>query len=174
MSLREELGERLRDRVAVVGVGNPMRGDDAAGCLLARRLRGRCPATVIEAEEVPESYLDAIADARPETVVLVDAVDLGAEPGAVALLESEAIAAYLPSTHRLPLSFLMELIRRRSGADVLLIGIQPLRVGFADGVSPVVAESVDDVAAILSQLLERVAPKGAAGAVPARCVGGIA
>ena len=63
---------------------------------------------VIDAEEVPESFVGDIAAATPDAVVLVDAVDLGATPGSVAVLETEQVAAYAPTTHRLPLSLVME------------------------------------------------------------------
>ncbi len=153
MSLREELARRLSGRVVVVGVGNPLRGDDAAGCLVARRLRGAEGARVIEAEEVPESFVGDIAAAMPDVVALVDAVDLGAEPGAVAMLEREQVATYAPTTHRMPLSLVMEVVQRRTGADVFLIAVQPLTLAFGAKVSPEVSATVEVLAAVLSELL---------------------
>jgi hydrogenase 3 maturation protease len=153
MSLREELARRLSGRVVVVGIGNPLRGDDAAGCLVARRLRGAEGARVIEAEEVPESFVGDIAAAMPDVVALVDAVDLGAEPGAVAMLEREQVATYAPTTHRMPLSLVMEVVQRRTGADVFLIAVQPLTLAFGAKVSPEVSATVEVLAAVLSELL---------------------
>jgi len=153
MSLREELARRLSGRVVVVGVGNPLRGDDAAGCLVVRRLRGAEGARVIEAEEVPESFVGDIAAAMPDVVALVDAVDLGAEPGAVAMLEREQVATYAPTTHRMPLSLVMEVVQRRTGADVFLIAVQPLTLAFGAKVSPEVSATVEVLVAVLSELL---------------------
>jgi hydrogenase 3 maturation protease len=153
VKLPDELAARLSGNVVVVGVGNPLRGDDAAGCLVARRLRGAEGARVIEAEEVPESFVGDIAAAMPDVVALVDAVDLGAEPGAVAVLEREQVATYAPTTHRLPLSLVMEVVQRRTGADVFLIAVQPSRLAFGAAVSPEVSESVELVAALLSRLI---------------------
>jgi len=153
MSLREELARRLSGRVVVVGVGNPLRGDDAAGCLVARRLQGTPGVRVVEAEEVPESFVGDIAAAMPDVVALVDAVDLGAEPGAVAMLEREQVATYAPTTHRMPLSLVMEVVQRRTGADVFLIAVQPLTLAFGAKVSPEVSATVEVLAAVLSELL---------------------
>ena len=153
MSLREELARRLSGRVVVVGVGNPLRGDDAAGCLVARRLQGTPGVRVVEAEEVPESFVGDIAAAMPDVVALVDAVDLGAEPGAVAMLEREQVATYAPTTHRMPLSLVMEVVQRRTGADVFLIAVQPLTLAFGARVSPEVSATVEVLAAVLSELL---------------------
>jgi hydrogenase maturation protease len=153
MSLREELARRLSGRVVVVGVGNPLRADDAAGCLVARRLQGTPGVRVVEAEEVPESFVGDIAAAMPDVVALVDAVDLGAEPGAVAMLEREQVATYAPTTHRMPLSLVMEVVQRRTGADVFLIAVQPLTLAFGAKVSPEVSATVEVLAAALSELL---------------------
>lgn len=153
MTLADELAARLSGNVVVVGVGNPLRGDDAAGCLVARRLHGTPGVRVIEAEEVPESFVGDIAAAGPDAVALVDAVDLGREPGAVAVLEKEQVAKYAPTTHRMPLSLVMEVAHRRTGADVFLIAVQPSRLTFGAAVSPEVSESVELVAALLSRLI---------------------
>ncbi|OFV79707.1 MAG: hypothetical protein A2Y78_05380 [Acidobacteria bacterium RBG_13_68_16] len=153
MTLADELAARLSGNVVVVGVGNPLRGDDAAGCLVARRLHGTPGVRVIEAEEVPESFVGDIAAAVPDAVALVDAVDLGREPGAVAVLEKEQVAKYAPTTHRMPLSLVMEVAHRRTGADVFLIAVQPSRLAFGAAVSPEVSESVELVAALLSRLI---------------------
>jgi hydrogenase 3 maturation protease len=169
MSLREELARRLSGRVVVVGVGNPLRGDDAAGCLVARRLQGTPGVRVVEAEEVPESFVGDIAAAMPDVVALVDAVDLGAEPGAVAMLEREQVATYAPTTHRMPLSLVMEVVQRRTGTDVFLIAVQPLTLAFGAKVSPEVSATVEVLAAVLSELLRapgvRPGDRHATGAV---------
>jgi hydrogenase 3 maturation protease len=153
VTLREELAVRLSGTVVVLGVGNPLRGDDAAGCLLARRMRDTPDVRVIEAEEVPESFVGDIAAAAPDVVVLVDAVDLGAAPGTVAVLEPDDVAAYAPTTHRLPLSLVMDVVQRRTGADVFLIAVQPLSLEFGAPVTPQVEAGVELLAAVLSELL---------------------
>ena len=117
-ALQDALADRLRGRVVLVGVGNPLFGDDAAGCLVARALVGIPGLDVVEADDVPENHVIHIADGTPDVVVLVDAVDLGASPGSVAILEKEAMAQYEPSTHRVPLGLIAEIIQRSSGADV--------------------------------------------------------
>jgi hydrogenase 3 maturation protease len=135
--------------VVLVGIGNPLLGDDVAGCLVARGLRGAPGIAVVESEDVPERDVLRIADARPDVVVLADAVDLGAPPGSVAVLEPDALAGYAPTTHRFPLSFLAAIIRRAAKSDVLVLAIQPRQVTPGAGVSPEVARSVDALVGIL-------------------------
>jgi hydrogenase 3 maturation protease len=155
MTLCDELESRLLGRVVVVGVGNPIRGDDAAGCLLTARLNNTPRARVITAEEVPENVLGLIARERPDTVMFVDAVDFSAEPGAVAIVDRHTLAGYHPTTHRVPLALLMAFLERECGADVLLLAIQPRCVEFGSPVSAEVAASVEAVAATLSGVLTR-------------------
>jgi len=154
MSLEETLGLRLRGRVTVVGIGNPLRGDDAAGCLVARSLRSAPGLEAIEAEEVPENHLGAVAASRPDTIVLVDAVDLGAAPGSLALVETAELARFTPTTHRVPLDLLATWLGRETGAEVLLVAVQPRRIGWGEPVSPEVGEAARLVAATLNRALE--------------------
>jgi hydrogenase 3 maturation protease len=154
MSLEETLSARLRGRVTVVGIGNPLRGDDAAGCLVARGLRPAPGLEAIEAEEVPENHLGAVAASRPDTIVLVDAVDLGAAPGSLALVETRDLARYTPTTHRVPLDLLATWLARETGAEVLLVALQPRQTTLGEPVSAEVGEAARLVAATLNRALE--------------------
>jgi len=160
-TLPAALADRLRGRgrVVLVGIGNPLLGDDAAGCLVARGVKGTPGIDVVESDDVPERDVLRIADANPDVVLLADAVDLGAPPGSVALLEPDALAGYAPTTHRVPLSLIATLIRRAAAADVLVLAIQPGRLTPGAGVSPEVAWSVD---ALVGMIRSRGAHAGQA------------
>ena len=142
MALADALAARLKGDVVLVGVGNPLRGDDAAGCLVAEGLDGTPGLKVIHAEDVPECYFGKILACEPDVVVLVDAVDLGQPVGSIAMLGKDELVTYEPSTHRVPLALTAELIQGATGADVFVLGIQPLQVELGAGVSPSVARAV--------------------------------
>lgn len=154
MSLPEQLRERLTGKLAVVGVGNSLRGDDAAGCRVAQRLRPTAQASVFVAGDVPESVLFQVVAARPDTVVFIDAADLGAAPGAVALLEQDQLTGYCPTTHRVPLRLLMDILRREARADVFLLAIQPGRIDLGSPISSRVEASVALLAEALQEILD--------------------
>lgn len=168
MSAERELASRLVGRVVLVGVGNSLRGDDAAGCLAARRVTERDRVRVIVAEEIPEAYLGAIAAARPDAVVLIDAVDMGAEPGSFAILGRDDVTPGYAGTHRLPLPVLMELVELETGADVVLLGIQPSQVGFGAPPSAEVTAAAESVGDALERVLSagRAVALGETGALP--------
>jgi hydrogenase maturation protease len=147
--------------IVVIGVGNPLRGDDAAGVAVAERLRERVPAgaEVVSCSEEPSRLMDAWAGAR--TVVLVDTVASGAPPGTIHRFEAgEArvpAQAFRSSTHAIGIAETIELARAlgRLPERVLVYGIEA--GGFATGaeLTPAVEAAVAGVVgAVLSDLEE--------------------
>ena len=89
MDLPEQLATGIQGKVVVMGIGNPCRGDDAAGSLAAQQISDEPGVRVIDAQDVPENYLPQVVDDQPDTVVLIDSVDLDSAPGSVALLDKD-------------------------------------------------------------------------------------
>ncbi len=160
MDLPEQLAAAVRGNVVVMGIGNPCRGDDAAGSLVAQRIAEATGVRVIDAQEVPENHLRQTAGDRPDTIVLIDAVDLHSIPGSVALLDRNQVANYWPSTHRVPLTLLMEYLARDTCAHVCLIAIQPRQTGFQQPLSEEVEASIVGVAGMLNEAIEARADLG--------------
>ena len=113
-ALRALLGERLRGTVVIVGMGNPLRGDDGFGPALIARLRGRVRATCLDAGTTPECHTGPIIRERPETIVIVDAVHLGRAPGDWALLGGEELLTSGLSTHDASPRLLIDYLRERT------------------------------------------------------------
>ena len=165
MNFEEQLATGLEGVVVVMGIGNPLRGDDAAGSLAARRIVGSPGVCVIDAQEVPEDYLLRAVNQHPDTIVLIDSVDLDSAPGSVAFLERDQVAEYWPSTHRMPISLLMEILGQETHARVIGIGIQPAHTELLKPLSNAVAASIAHVADMLNGALAR--GRTAAQGVPA-------
>jgi hydrogenase 3 maturation protease len=137
-----------------MGIGNPCRGDDAAGSRVADQLCSAPGVHVIDAQDVPENYLCQVADRQPDTVVLIDSVDLKSAPGSVALLEKDETMAYWPSTHRVPMGLIVDYLERTTHGRILLIGIQPRQTDFLQPISADVLSSIEVVARVLNEVLE--------------------
>jgi hydrogenase 3 maturation protease len=167
MDFEDKLANGLGGVVVVMGIGNPLRGDDAAGSLVARRIEARPNVCVIDAQDVPEEFVVRVVDQRPDTIVLIDSMDLGSAPGSVAFLGADQLAEYWPSTHRVPLGSLMRIIERETGARVVGIGIQPAHTEFLEPLSDAVAASVAEVADALNAALARGRAAVLKGEVPA-------
>lgn len=159
--LAEALRARLRGGVVVMGIGNPLRGDDAVGSVVARALRGGLspasgsvpPVTVLDAEEIPESWVGPAVAAGPDVVLLIDAVELGAAPGSAALLEAAELGRDACFTHRTPLGPVADYLERATGAEVLLLGIQPGPVRWGEELSPELRATVAGLVPILTAVL---------------------
>lgn len=147
-------------RARIIGCGNLDRGDDAAGALVARRLRS----LGIEAEEQSgESFSLMDSWQGFEAVILVDAVCSRRAPGEVSIWD--AVAGPLPkaalqcSTHAFGLSEAVELARAlgRLPDKLLIYGIEGRQ--FAPGARPgtEVEKAVELVARQIAALVQAAA-----------------
>jgi hydrogenase maturation protease len=130
-----------RAPVIVIGVGNALRHDDAAGLEVARLLRERAAAEGIEVH-AEEGEAVALLDVweGAGAVVLVDAMRSGAAPGTIHRVDatSEPIPAQLrgsSSTHVLGIDEAIELARAlgRLPGRVILYGVEGRRFGAGIG-----------------------------------------
>lgn len=124
--------------VVLLGVGNRLRGDDAAGCLLVDELAGLDSAHVMDCDATPENFLQPVARLAPAAILILDCCDFGGRPGEFRLFDRSQVAELsygLLSTHTLPLHPFIELLVRETGAEVSLLGIQPQHIEFASGLS---------------------------------------
>jgi hydrogenase 3 maturation protease len=152
------LDGRIKGKVVLAGVGKPGRGDDAFGPLLVRRLSGIDGLSVLDCCDRLEDFTGDLARKEPDTVLIADAVEMGATPGELALLEPEHLRFGAGDTHRASLRTAMEYLRCRTGATVLLLGIQPGRIADTWELSPQVASSIDCLEKIFRAGYWRVVP----------------
>lgn len=84
-------------RNAVVGIGNELRGDDALGCEVARRLlpiaQDHPDWLIIDAGPVPENFSGVLRRFAPQRIFLVDAALMGEPPGAIRLIDWRCAAS---------------------------------------------------------------------------------
>lgn len=144
-------------RVAVLGIGNTLRSDDAAGVLVARALSRRVSDNahllVCEAGHAPENKTAEVRQFAPDVVLLVDAADMGKAPGAVEWIPEEDIDGMSASTHSLPLSMLARFLKLDLKCQVILLGIQPASNEVGETVSPQVLQAVEEVAGGLDEVI---------------------
>jgi hydrogenase maturation protease len=140
--LVEHLSGLAGPSTVLVCVGNELCGDDGAGPAVARALAGAVPWEIIDAQTVPESFLMKIVQRRPESLLLIDTVDLHAPAGAVDILEPAQVSGQGPSTHGpAPLAFL-ELLHMMHPCRAAVLAIQPKQTNPGQPLSPPVAQAV--------------------------------
>jgi hydrogenase maturation protease HycI len=136
-------------RVALVGIGQELRGDDVAGLLVVRAAGRSLPARddllIIEAASAPESFTGPLRRFAPDVVLLIDAADLGGPPGTVTWIDPGAVGGIGASTHTLPLHVFASYLETTIGCAVGIIGIQPASLAFDVPVSTAVHAAVSAV-----------------------------
>ena len=155
--LSDTLQPRIKNarRLAIVGIGDELIPPDRLGMYAARRIGERqLPGvSVFLAGTVPESITGSLRRYQPGHVLFLDAADMGAKPGTIAVIEPERIQVSLISTHVLPLSVVMDYVEREIGAGVTLLGIQPDLTGADKDLSDDDLEYLERNLLSLSQIL---------------------
>ena len=173
-------------RIAFLGVGSELRGDDAAGLLMAallheyfqipklgvlaplrentsegfRAAAGDCvpfTATVLVGGTAPENVTGEIKRFKPSHLVILDAGDMGKKPGEMGVYSTEDIHGVSFSTHRLPLSILVKYLAQFDKFQTLLLAVQPSSLAFGAAVSAPVKAAVAKAFAAIKQALPRSA-----------------
>jgi hydrogenase maturation protease len=114
----------------IIGVGNPFRGDDAAGLLAVRQLHsaGLASAQIVEHSGEGASLMEAWKGAR--AVILIDAVNSGGRPGTICRLDpaNKPLPAerFQGSTHAFSIPQAIEMARALNElpAQVVIFGIE--------------------------------------------------
>jgi len=150
----------------VVGVGQELNGDDAAGVLVARSLAKRQWAVssdarrpvsislhVIEAAHAPENCTGAIRRFAPDLVLLVDAAEMGDPPGTIRCLDWREAGGLDASTHTLSLYMMAKYLAAEIACDVGVIAIQIQDTSLGARVSLPVRRAIQSVCRGLTALL---------------------
>jgi hydrogenase 3 maturation protease len=158
-SLKQKLNNAAR--IAVLGVGSELRGDDIAGLLAARQIeqnsKGKSVTPQLKVfigETAPENLTGEIKQFSPTHLIIIDAAQLDKEPGHIEVMEPETIGGTSFCTHSLPLKIIIGYMLESFKFQAIIIGIQPKTLTFgAQPTKEVVAASkhlADTLAALLT------------------------
>lgn len=163
-----------RRQIVVIGLGNPLMGDDGLGLAALEQLRAgwRLSPSVelVDGGTWGLTLLPVIEAA--ERVLLIDAIDTGGPPGTLHVLEHAQIPRYLAtkiSPHEVDLRDVLALaeLRRTLPQDTVAIGLQPAAITLSSELSDVVRLQLDAlVTAVTRRLTEWGHPCEPAPAAP--------
>lgn len=147
-------------RTLVLGVGNPLMGDDGVGILAVERLRQEYElpdeVTAVDGGTWGMNLLPLIEAA--DELILVDAIRHGGTPGSHAHLDRHELPRYFAhkiSPHQIDLREVLALAEWRGTLPRTLValGIEPARVEMVHALSAPVAAQMDElVARVVDQL----------------------
>lgn len=156
------MNEPRGGRTVVIGLGNPLMGDDGLGLAALARLQAQwaIPETVelVDGGTWGMNLLPVIEGA--DHLLLLDAIDTAAAPGTLQVLEQHRIPRYLAtkiSPHQVDLHDVLALAQLRGTfpAEAVALGIQPAHIAFGNELSEVVVCRLDELVRAAVMQLER-------------------
>jgi hydrogenase maturation protease len=137
-------------RTLVLGLGNILMRDEGLGVRAVERLLERCDfppeVEVLDGGTLGLDLLPYVEDA--DRLLVLDAIDMGAEAGTIDRLEGGEVPAFLSikvSPHQMGLADLLAAsrLRDRFPEELVLWGVQPAVVDVGLELSPVVEAQID-------------------------------
>ena len=145
--------------IVVLGVGNLLRSDEGVGVHAARMLEASTLPAGVEVIDAGVAVADALSSYKSiGKLVVVDAVDAKAQPGAVFRFrprDVERRQALLRSLHELDLFDAIDLAERGgcTVGEVIVVGVQPKTTDWGMELSREVAERLPDVVSLVQSEL---------------------
>lgn len=135
-------------KIAIIGIGNELNGDDAAGVLIVRKIKNNLPENkqilIVEGSIAPENHTGVIRSFKPDWIWLFDAADLGDKPGSVQLIDLEKVQSIGADTHRLAPTLLLSFLSLELEFKAFLFGINPESVEPFTEVSDTIEKSIEN------------------------------
>ena len=148
--------------ILILGLGNPLQGDDGIGCRVAQELESRTLPDDVEVMDggTPGIGLLNLFEGRQQ-VIIIDAAEMGRAPGEIVRFRPEDViltgSTERFSLHRSGVADALALARELHLAlpEIIVFGVQPVQAGWSDQLSPPVQLAVEKVIdAIVGQVAD--------------------
>lgn len=144
-------------RVAIIGMGMELKGDDAVGIKVAEKLSAEfnnChKIAIFSTGTAPENWIGPIRAFNPTHIIVVDSADFGEEPGSLRIIQSEEIGGFNFSTHGMSIGIFVDYLFKNLGCSVIILGIQCKTLKIGDEMTTEVKDASSRVAGILKACL---------------------
>jgi hydrogenase maturation protease len=154
--------------IKIIGIGQSLRGDDAAGLVAVRFWQERYQSSIgrsnlqVELAELPGVGLLSLLEGT-SLAILVDAVHSNSKPGTVHLLSSDQLDAFTSgsgSAHGWgvaeTLSLGEKLMPTSLPEKIILVGIEAGDLSLGESLSPQVEQAIPEAARLIQQLATQV------------------
>ena len=154
--MRSMLSKSEAGIVNIVGIGNPIKGDDGVGLEIVsslRRLLGPSPIPglkIYPPSLYPERLISKVAR-KGGRLVIVDAVEANREPGAIVCSSLRETKFGFFATHNLPMKILPEV--QGNLDESYIVGVQPESVEVGEELSEKVRASSDRLVAAMTEMI---------------------
>jgi len=150
-------------KVAVLGVGSELRGDDVAGIIAAQQIKKisskkklLLPIKVFIGSTAPENLTGEIKKFKPSHLIIIDSADMNVPPGQVSIITPDEIGGTSFCTHSLPLNVIIDYLQQSCrNLKVITIGIQPKNLSVGRPISKEVDSAAQELAVIIINLFKK-------------------
>lgn len=148
----------LTKRIALVGMGHPLRRDDFAGSYIVKKTMEHAKSKrengifLFDGEDNVENLITRIGQLEPEHVIFIDACEMKVEPGETNLISVAQTSYPFFTTHGVPLKLLAERLLPKS--QVWILAIQPYSTDFGEQLSKEIRIVADSISDFLVKLLK--------------------
>lgn len=145
-NLKTILQSKLKEakRIAILGIGSDLKGDDAAGVLVAKKINEEIKSSnvlAINCGASPENFTGVVNKFNPTHIIIIDSADLKEHPGFMRIIDLSEINGVSFSTHRLPTKIMIDYLVKCLNCEAIILGIQPKSLKFGESVSAEVKEA---------------------------------
>ena len=145
----------------IVGVGNPLLGDEGVGCHIIEMLSGIALPSDVRILDCGCNLLNLASYInRPQRIILIDAVRAGGKPGQIHRFDFEeldTIKTESPSAHQFRIVDVLRLLKRVYPSlmccKITIMGIEPGAIGLSTELSK---EVKDNIANLTRLVIEEV------------------
>ena len=146
-------------RIAVLGIGNYLQGDDFLGVAIIQNLKEHIQKDsilLLEGEIAPIDFFPRVQEWDPTHLIIIDAAEFQAKPGTFNLIDHEQMARFTLTSHKRALTLFIDLLTvYLPDLEIIILGVQPELIDFKEGLS----QSIKQVVQVLSNLLVSVLSK---------------
>jgi len=158
-SIEEEA--ELAKQTLIVGVGNPLMGDEGIGPYAVRNLSLLPMPADVEIIDCGCDLLNIISHIdKPKKIIVIDAIRAGGEPGRIYRFhfdELEQVETNTGSAHQLQAVDALRLLRKicpcLSRCEITVIGVEPKVMELSTDLSEEVRESIADLTQLVLEYL---------------------
>jgi hydrogenase 3 maturation protease len=139
---------RIIGKAAIAGIGNIMRGDDGLGPKLIELLRARSVnAPLFDCGTAPENYIFPMLKSACDTIILIDAANMGLDPGDARIIDVDDITNVSFSTHSPSPKLFIDLLKMgNENMNIFVISVQPKDTSLGSPLSEEVLRGLDVLA----------------------------
>jgi hydrogenase 3 maturation protease len=156
--LRQKLDNA--SKVAVLGVGSDLRGDDVAGITAVQQIEKTIKQKLSPPEvkffigaTAPENLTGEIKKFQPSHLIIIDSVHSNVPPGRITVMKPEETEGVSFFTHKLPIKLMIDYLLQFCNCRVIIIGIQPKDIAIGSPVSKEIGRAVKKISEAITKIL---------------------